>query len=472
MSDRRPFRLATSSTRMLAGTLVSVAAVVAVVTAISLPWPTLAHEPVQVEALPAASDSVLVCDGGLVSIGVDAADAAGLALAATQSVTSGVLAGFPEPLEESLQSSVSSGENGPLAFTAEPQNRVRTDVAASGATTVTTEDLSGYAASACQPALLESWLVGGSASTGAADLVVVSNPGDVAATVELTVFGADGMITPPGGSEQVLPAKTQRVFPLAGLLLGEESPVVRVTAVGTPVHASLQTSLTRTLVAVGVDQVGSIAQAATEQHVVGVQVAAAPGEGGTSGSSSILRVLSAGASATATVTVTQSGAIDPYSDAQTVPLSEGIPVEVDLGDLAVGTYSVAVSADAPVVAAVRQASGEDEGDDFAWYASAPRIDTPSLFAAPTGPAPVLTLVNDAAEDATVTIVSDDGEFRLELAVPAGSSRSTRLEARTVYQLDPGGVGVRAGLSMSGDGALAGFPIWAADAAALPITVYP
>ena len=41
MSDRRVFRWATTSTRMLIGTVVSIAAAMAVVTAVSVPWPTL-----------------------------------------------------------------------------------------------------------------------------------------------------------------------------------------------------------------------------------------------------------------------------------------------------------------------------------------------------------------------------------------------------------------------------------------------
>ena len=63
MSDRRVFRWATTSARLLAGTLVAVAFVVGVVTAVSVPWPTVAREPVAIEATPAPSASVLVCTG-------------------------------------------------------------------------------------------------------------------------------------------------------------------------------------------------------------------------------------------------------------------------------------------------------------------------------------------------------------------------------------------------------------------------
>ncbi|WP_448887346.1 DUF5719 family protein, partial [Enterobacter hormaechei] len=109
-------------------------------------------------------------------------------------------------------------------------------------------------ASACRPPLAESWLVAGASTTGANDLVVLANPGDVAATVQLSVYGANGVSTPPSGAGLVVPARGQRVVPLAGLLLGEASPVVRIVATGAPVQAYLQASLTRTLLPGGSDQ--------------------------------------------------------------------------------------------------------------------------------------------------------------------------------------------------------------------------
>ncbi|HCU77031.1 MAG TPA: large extracellular alpha-helical protein, partial [Microbacterium sp.] len=54
----------------------------------------------------------------------------------------------------------------------------------------------------------------------------LSNPGEVAATVTLTVYGAGGAEVPPGGGDIVVRPGAQRIIPLAGLALGEESPVV------------------------------------------------------------------------------------------------------------------------------------------------------------------------------------------------------------------------------------------------------
>lgn len=481
MSDRRVFRWATTSTRMLIGTVVSIAAAMAVVTAVSVPWPTLQRDPVSVAAMPAPAASVAACDGGLLSIGRDPTDADALLAAAPQSVTSGVSADAPPPAEQQLE--VPDVGPGPIVFTAPPQDRQRVDVAAAGASTVTADDLTGFAASACRPPLLESWLIGGSGLTGAADLVLLANPGTVPATVELTVYGVGGPQTPPGSSDIVVAPGTQRVVPLAGIAFDEASPVIRVTAVGAPIHASLQTSITRTLTPGGVDQVGPVPQPAPAHTITGVGVtgrpeaAAAPDDSAAAAeteiaqSATLLRLLAPSTTTTATVTVTAIGRVEPALEPQAVSLEAGKPLELALDGLAVGSYTVEVVAEAPVLAAVWQTSGFDEGADFAWYTPSPEISVPSLFAVPSGPPPTLTVVNPADEPVVVAVTSEDGAFRLELTVPADGAMTARLSSRTVYLIEPEAP-VHASLSFTGDGALAGVPVWSADAAAPEITVYP
>lgn len=471
MTDPRAFRWATTSARLLVGTVVSIAAVVAVVTAVSVPWPGLSRDPLGVVAVPAPAASVAACDGGLLSIGRDATDASAIAVAASQSVTAGVGGEAPPPAEQALQTAGLTAGEGPLVYTAMPVDRQRVDVAAAGTATVSAGDLAGYAASACRPPLAESWLVGGSGATGAADLVVLANPGTVPATVELTVFGAGGPQVPPGASELIVAAGTQRIVPLAGIALGETSPVVRVSAVGAPVHASLQTSIIRTLTPGGVDQVGSIPQPETTQSIAGVAVTSTPGADGASDAATVLRILSPSADATARVTVTPAGRTGVAFEAEQVALAAGKPLELALGGLAVGSYTVEVSADAPVVSAVWQATGFGEGDDFAWYTPSPTVSAPTLFAVPGGAPPTLTVVNPSGEPVAATVTSDDGLFRLELTVPANGATTARILPRSVYLLEPAAP-VRAAVSLTGDGALAGIPVWPADAAAPDIVVFP
>lgn len=472
MSDRRVFRWATTSARLLAGTVVSAVAVVAVVTAISVPWPTLSREPVSISAKPAPAASVVACDGPLLSIGRDVSDVDTIAVVTPQDITSGVTEGAAPPEQTVLQATDLPEGEGPAVFTAPPENRTRVDVAAAGSAGVEAEDLSGFAASACRPPLLESWLVGGSGEIGASDLVLLSNPGTVAATVQLTVFGASGAQTPPGGTDLIVAPGTQRVIPLAGIAIDEPSPVVRVSAAGAPIRASLQTSITRTLTPGGVDQVSAIPEPEPAQTITGVAVTRAPGEEGASDAATVLRLLAPSDDTTASIAVVPIGRTEPVLEPEDVPLVAGQPVEVDLGGLPLGNYSVLVSADAPLVSGVWQTTGFGEGDDFAWYSPSPVVSVPSLFAAPAGPPPALIILNPGDEPAEVSVTSADGSYRLDVAVPAGGSMTARLAQRTVYVLDPGDGEVRAGLSLTGDGALAGLPLWPADAAAPEIVVYP
>jgi hypothetical protein len=259
--------------------------------------------------------------------------------------------------------------------------------------------------------------------------------------------------------------------PLAGVALDETSPVVRVSAEGAPVRASLQASITRTLTPGGADQVGAIPQPEQTQTIAGIAVTATPGADGASDAATVLRMLSPTADATAEVTVTAVGQDEPAMVPREISLIAGQPAELALPGLAVGSYTVEVTADAPVVSAVWQATGFAQGDDFAWYTPSPEVSQPSLFAVPSGPATTLTLVNPSDDATTVTITATAGGDATEISVPAGGTANARLSARTVYSIEPS-TPVRAALSLTGDGALAGMPVWPADAAAPEIVVYP
>lgn len=461
MTDNRVRRWAATSARVVIGTGIAVAAVIAVGAGIAAPWPTVSAEPVSVEALPAPSESVIACDGPLLALGRTVEQAGQLSIAAAQQVVSGPAASGAE-----TGSLTAPGDAQPVVLSAPPLGGERVELAAAGSASIADADLQGFAASACTPALAESWLVGGASTTGANDLVVLSNPGDVAATAQLTVFGAAGPSTPPGGRDRVIAAGSQVVIALPGLQRDEESPVIRVTSTGAPVRASLQTSLIRVLTPGGVDQVQAVAAASVRQVIPGVTVVAEP-DG--ANPATIVRILSPTSDGEATVTVTE---IDGASagTSSVVPLAAGVPSELELGELAAGRYTVTVDSSAPTVAAVWEATGFGAGSDFAWHAAAPEIATPSVFAVPDGPSPQLTLVNPNESEASVSLTADGGAATT-VTVPAQSSVSVSVDAGLVYRLDPAAP-VHAAVGMSSADALAGFAVWPADAAAPPITVYP
>ena len=465
MSDRRLARWATTSARVVVGGAVAAAVVVGTVAGIAAPWPSLTAEPVRLEVTPAPSDTVLACDGPLFALGRTSESAGALTVAATPQVVSGPADAGAQ--SESLSGVTADGSGDAAAFRAAPRDRVATPFAAATSVTVASPDLTGFSASACRPPLAESWLVAGATTTGANDLVVLGNPGEVPATVQLSVYGAQGVSTPPGGADLIVPPRGQRVIPLAGLLLGEESPVVRVVSTGAPVHASLQAGLTRVLLAGGSDQAAPLAQAATDLTIPGVQVLTT----GEAEAGSVLRLLSPGTDASATVTLSRVDGAGTTEEPRTIDLPAGTPTSLSLSGREAGAYTVRIQATQPIVAGAWSTTGFGEGADFAWYTPAPDFAASGLVAVAPGGGATLVVATDAASGAaTVTLTPQGGGDPVTVAVPAGESVSTPV-AEGVYELatdEP----VHATVSYAAAGALASYPLWPADAAAGALTILP
>ncbi|MDQ1127907.1 DUF5719 family protein [Microbacterium sp. SORGH_AS_0888] len=467
MTERRVRAWAVTSTRLVVGAAAAAGLVLVTVFAVAAPWPGHAAAPVAVTATPAAADTVLACSGPLVALGRNRTDAAQLTQAAAQSVVSATDGAAAQQSALTPSPAVSGGAGG-ASFSASPRGGVPVDVAAAGSASVEADDLRGFAASACRPALTESWLIGGATTVGTSDLVVLSNPGTVPATVDITVYTATGAEVPTGGSGIVVAPGMQRILPLSGIVPGAKAPVLRVTATGAPVAAALQSSIIRTLLPGGVDVMSATAQTSTRVVVPGVVVppSAVTTTGGLA--TTIARILSPQTDTAATVTVDAPDGTQVST--RQVPLTAGVPLEVELTGLPAGTYTVTVSAGAGVLAAVWQTTGFGQGDDFAWYSSAPEVSADTLVAVPDGPAP--TLVVTATGQTRVSVTPVAGGSTQTSVLTAGSSAVLPLAPGTVYRLSSGGVPVHAQLSYSGTGQLAAVPVWSAGAAASALTVIP
>ena len=455
---------ATGITRVALGALLSAAAVVGVVAADAVPWPSVGGTAPSVDVTPAAAETLLACDGPLLALGRTAEDASGLSVAADMQLFSGnELGETPEQTE--LAISDVEDATAPLVRQL-PDGRQPVSAAAATSTTVDATDLGGFAASECRTARMESWIVGGDASTGSTGILLIANPTDVNAVVSIDVYGVDGVTTPAGADAIAIPAGTQVPIPLAGLVGSESAPAVKVTASGAPVRVTLQSSLVRTLDPGGVD---------LQAPVTPDDVQVIPGVGVTEeasssdNSASILRLLST-SDTTATVSVIAEGGSERAREPEQVTLTADQPLSLDLGSLPEGRYSVVVEAIEPVVAAVWQATGFGSGSDYAWYPSAPALDEQTVFAVPNGPGGEVGLVNDSDEDATV-VLARDGEEQ-SVVVPANGFVSVGLDGTGVYTLDPGGSAVHASVGYLSETAIAAIPVDQDASAPQAITVYP
>lgn len=477
VSERSVSQLGRVTVRRTVGVVVAAAAVVSAVALVLLPLPGLTRDPVAVQTHSPASASVESCVGPLLASGRDATKAAQLTEAAGSVLTSAATAAgksIPSNTAPLAMPDVTGGQGAP-ALRAAPVDGEPADIAAASSAQIGAEDLSGFAASACARPEMESWLVGGSAATGASDLVLLSNPGTVAARVSITVYGATGGAVPVAGNGLVVAAGTQRVIPLAALAIGEENPVLRVTSSQAPVRAALQSSITRVLVAGGVDQVGAATAPSSDIVIPGVPVVTTQGGAGESNVPTSLRLLSPGADTQATVTVLQGGAA--VGTAQTVPLKAGVPLKLDLGGLATGTYAVRVSAGAPVTGAVWATSGFGAGSDFGWFVAADVISAPALVAvagaSPATGTPTLTIVSSDAVAQTVVLTAGAGAgASTDVTVPAIGAVTVPVQSGQVYRIAPGGGGVSAAVTYAAAGAIAGYPVAPSASAASAVTVYP
>lgn len=460
MTRTRVFRVVATGARLAIGATVAVACTVGVIAAIHAPWPQVAHEPAHVEVDPIPSDPVLVCNGDFRALGRDSSNPLGMRSAGSPSLTDGGSSGAASSTVLAAPDLDSAGDV--LRLTAAVEDRTAPLIAATESITLASSDLAGFAALPCGETAMESWLVGGSVDTGTKDLITLTNASAVTSTVTLSVYGESRSTR-----TVIVPAMTQLALSLASIGAGNEAPIVQVSTVGAPVRAVLQSSFVRTLDPAGIDLQDAVP--GPQQHPVIVGVQSFDGEGDST-DQTVLRMLSPGVDTQATVSVRATGStavVDEFS----VPLVADAPTEVSLPDLAAGSYSVAIDADAPVVSAVRQQQGFGSGSDFAWVTPAPEISSDALFAVPEGPSPVLQLVNDEDDEARVTIAALDGGAPQEIVVPAGGSAAVDLADQTVYQLSVSG-SVRAAVTMTGGGAVAAWPLQPSASAAQSITVYP
>ena len=471
MTDSRRSRWFVTGARAATGAVLSAGIVVAVVLAVNAPWPTVTREPVAISAVPTASDTVGACDGGMLVAGRSAGAAGEITVAAAQ--TPLVAAGGPYSQVQLTADDV-NGLEGVPAFVAEPVDGAAVPLAAAAAARVSADDIAGFALDACRTPLFDSWLVGGSTRTGETDLVLLANPGDVAATVELTVYGVTGPETPPGGTGLAVPARSQIVIPLSGIARGQDSPVVRVTATGAPVRASLQSSIVRTLAPGGIDQQSAVALPERTQVIPGLVVTTRPTASATLESTTIARLLAPASDGEAEVTVRAVGRADPVLEPVTVPLTTGVPLQLELPGLQTGSYAVTVAASVPVGAAVWQTTGFGAGADIAWLTSAPELTRPTLIAVPGGPLPRLHLVNLGESDVELQLrIVEGAGSDATVSVPGGGGVAVPIARDTVWEIDAGGApGIHGQVTMSGTRALAGYAVWPSDAAADPVTVYP
>jgi hypothetical protein len=368
------------------------------------------------------------------------------------------------------------------------------------------DELSGLAGAACAEPSNDAWLVGGATDLGRTTLVMLSNPTDVTATVTMTVWSEMGLIEAITTEGLIVLPGEQRIVSLAAYAPDAIAPVVHLVSTGGRVLASLQHSVMRTLQPSGVEWVNPGVGPNTTQVMPGVFLMSHH-EHDDSEMGAVLsdiepavRVLAPGKEdADVTVTVlSESGEtieIESRLKANTVVQFPFIGIED-------GIYTVIVTADKPIVAAVRTVQDADAdptkigtheedhsetpaeapaenlevepiaygGGDFTWFSPSARLVADTVLPLPAGANPLLTLYNPSPKVIEVT-VSAGGQQDVVLTLDPKQMASTQLQASTRYTLT-GTAGLIGGLTYIGTGVGSSIALNPANVLGTPITVYP
>ncbi|WP_159802439.1 DUF5719 family protein [Arthrobacter zhaoguopingii] len=229
-------------------------------------------------------------------------------------------------------------------------------------------DLRGLAAAPCQAPSNDLWILGADTTVGSTSVLLLSNPTSTPATVDLELTGAEGPLKAAGGTGLLVPPGQTRQLVLGGLAADQEQLAVRVRSTGGRITAYIQQSELRGLTPGGVELLTPTAGPADTQVLPGVFIQDAATarrireQEGYEGAAPALQVLVPGTSdAVLDVVVLGPDGERALDDGGVVTARAGALTTLPLDELPEGNYTVAVSADVPVSAAVRVSRGTGPG---------------------------------------------------------------------------------------------------------------
>jgi hypothetical protein len=449
-----------------------------------IPSPVVVTAGTAVEVTPDRSDQVLVCAGG--ALGLTRGDNPQVAAVAEPRLRSSG--------EGLIESSVTTSDalGGGAAAVTLPQEAPGDLVAATQIVRAATSDVSGVAAAECAPAARSAWLVGGSTTVGRTTWIVITNADAVNATVELRVWGDAGPIVAPGLSGIIVAAGSQRVISLAGIAVGQQSPVVHVASRGGSVSATLQTTVVRGLTPSGLSIVTPLDEPALRHVIAALPIIASQSvleqftaDGGTDGLPT-LRLL-APDNADAVVSVTLIPVAGGTGLSTELQLDAGIVRDLPFTGLVDGEYSVVVNSDVPIVVAGRTATaaaggldgidgpggpGSPGGLDIEWFTPSPLLSAGASVLAAIAPLDAL----EAPLAASVHLVAPDGDAvvtidGVAITVPAGQSVVVPSVANVGVRIETTAP-VYVSFTYRGEGLLAGSRVLGPPSVGQPLRVFP
>lgn len=224
----------------------------------------------------------------------------------------------------------------------------------------------GLGAMRCVAAGADQWFVGGGAGVGRTGTVLLANPEDSPATVDVVLWGPDGPLPAPAGRGVLVPARGQASVAFSDLAPGVLDFVVHIETRSGRVAAAIFDRQSNGLIPRGMDWVPITTPPGLRQVVTGIPAKVSPVR---------LSILSPTRDTTVTVRLlTPSGSFSP-AGANSVSLQAGQVQVVDLTkSLRELPAAVELTSDSPIVAgAWYRLDGAGGVGEFAYAAGSPEI---------------------------------------------------------------------------------------------------
>ncbi len=286
-----------------------------------------------------------------------------------------------------------------------------------------TSSANGLAGAACQNPSSDIWLVGGSTSTGRESLLIIRNPSPVDATVDLEIYGEEGLLELPGLSGLAVTSGKTLVLPMAGLAPKAKTFVTHVTSKGGAIAAWLQVKSVRGLAAAGLDYVSPSIGASLSQVIPGIFIRGAADAAALASANAdyadlaqTIRVFVPGEKE-ANIKVQILGAnAKTFGTVILQTLKPGAVTDVSISGLTDGDYVAVLESDVPVQSAARLSRTDKTkvpATDFTWLQAAQAIDGARVVSVPAVGISKLSIVDPVSAKVQTVLVAPGPTYKFE-----------------------------------------------------------
>jgi len=326
--------------------------------------------------------------------------------------------------------------------------------------------ISGLLGAPCIRARSEFWLLGGSAAVGREALLVLTNPSQVDATVDLEIYTENGISHSAGLTGISVPAGKTEFLPLAAFVFRADSLAVHVLSHGGSVTAFIQQKAIRGLSASGADYISPTLASATESVLPGILIRGSADsskfrkkDDKYSDVQQLLRVFVPGDKDAQIVFQVLGADEKTFGTVLSVTAPAGKVSDFRIKGLADGDYVGFLKSDVNVFSSVRLVRSKASAGrftDFAWINPAEGFLTSRVIAIPKAGISKLSLVNTS--DTPTKVALKFGSQVIKRNVAAGAEIVLRAPAGQSVVITPSDKPIYANLVVDVAGRIAVLPV--------------